>query len=130
MAIYGIGAFYDEDVSEEFIDAGVVGTGWDAQCAPELHHYFRTLKVGDIVYLKAANFGRPITVKGIGLISDTDILSKADYYLTEVGRRVKWISTEHFTLPKPAEKNNVRSNTVYEEFHPAVQQEILKRFKP
>ncbi len=127
MAIYGVGAYYEEDVSEEFITDCVVGTGWNAQDAPELHQYFRSLKVGDIVYIKACFGGAPITVKGIGILTDNIILDKSNHYLLEVGRNVRWVSTEQFTILRPKEKNNVRSNTVYEEFHPVVQAEILKR---
>ena len=32
-----------------------------------------------------------------------------------------------FVIPKPYGKNNVRSNSVYREFHPDVIKEILKR---
>lgn len=127
MAIYGIGAFYDEDVSEEFIEDNVIGTGWDIGTAPELHEYFKSLKVGDIVYLKAAQFGKDITVKAIGVIVDNVILNTTNHYRTVIGRNVKWIDTESFVIPRPTEKNNVRSNTVYEEFHPLVQAEIIRR---
>lgn len=129
MAIYGIGAYYDEDVSDEFIDDNVIGTGWDLATAPELHEYFKSLKVGDIVYLKAAQFGSDITVKAIGIITDNVILNTTNHYRTEIGRNVKWVDTDKFVIPRPAEKNNVRSNTVYEEFHPLVQAEIIKRIK-
>ena len=127
MAIFGIGAYYDGDVSEEFIDNEIIGTGWTIIVAPELHVYFTTLKVGDIVYIKAAFGGADITVKGIGVITDNVILTSANHYLTQIGRNVRWLNTEKFVIPRPMEKNNVRSNTVYEEFHPLVQQEIIRR---
>jgi len=127
MAIYGIGAYYDEDVSSEFIDNSIIGTGWSITDAPELHEYFKSLKVGDIVYIKAANFGNDITVKGIGIIADNVMLTSAHHYLTAIGINVRWINTERFVIPRPAEKNNVRSNTVYEEFHPLVQREIISK---
>ena len=127
MAIYGIGAYYDEDVSEEFIEDKVIGTGWDIATAPELHEYFKSLKVGDIVYLKSAQFGNDITVKAIGIVTDNVILTVHDHYRTVIGRNVKWVDVKKFVIPKPKEKNNVRSNTVYEEFHPLVQAEIIKR---
>ena len=70
MAIYGIGAYYGYDVRQDFIISNLVGVGWDSTDAPELQEYFKLLKVGDIVYLKAAFGGSPnITVKGIGIIS-------------------------------------------------------------
>ena len=128
MAIFGIGAYYDgDDVSDEFIDNKIIGTGWTINVAPELHEYFTTLKVGDIVYIKAAFGGADITVKAIGIITDNIILTSANHYLTEIGRNVRWLNTDKFVIPRPVEKNNVRSNTVYEEFHPLVQQEIIRR---
>ena len=127
MAIFGIGAYYDgDDVSDEFIDNEIIGTGWTNIDAPELHEYFSTLKVGDIIYIKAAFGGADITVKAIGIITDNIILTAANHYLTQVGRNVRWLNTEKFVIPRPQEKNNVRSNTVYEEFHPLVQQEIIR----
>jgi hypothetical protein len=129
MAIFGIGAYYDgTDVSEDFINNNIVGTGWTVTDAPELHEYFSTLKVGDLIYIKAAFGGsKDITVKGIGVITDNTLLTSAHNILTEIGRNVKWLSTEKFIIPRPIEKNNVRSNTVYEEFHPFVQGELIAR---
>ncbi|MEY8847290.1 hypothetical protein AB9K26_00620 [Psychroserpens sp. XS_ASV72] len=130
MAIFGIGAYYygTTDVSNDFLTNNIVGTGWDVNAAPELHRYFKSLKVGDIIYIKAA-FGpaKYISVKGIGIISDNEILDTSHHHLTEIGRNVKWVKKTQFKLPKPVEKNNVRSNTVYEEFHPNIQEEIIKR---
>ena len=127
MAIFGIGAYYDgDDVSEEFISDQIIGTGWPITEAPELHEYFTTLKVGDIIYIKAAFGGADITVKAIGIITDNTILNIANHYLTQIGRNVRWLNTDKFVIPRPQEKNNVRSNTVYEEFHPLVQQEIIR----
>ena len=114
--------------SGHFLTNNVIGTGWDKNNAPELHTYFKSLKVGDIIYIKAAFGGTKfITIKGIGIICDNEILNTLHHPLTEIGRNVKWIEKKQFKLPKPPEKNNVRSNTVYEEFHPAIQDEIIKR---
>lgn len=124
MAVYGVGAYYDEDVSGEFIQRNLVGVGWEEDDAPELQQYFRALKVGDIVYIKAAFGGNDITVKAIGIIRDNEVLSND---LVTTGRNVKWLSTDRFVIPKPTEKNNVRSNTVYEEFHPIVLSLIIDR---
>ncbi|WP_286850429.1 MULTISPECIES: hypothetical protein [Sphingobacterium] len=125
MAIYGVGAYYDRDVSSDFINQNLVGVGWDATDAPELQDYFQSLKVGDIVYIKAAFGQNDITVKAIGIISDNIIIRNNG--LVSTGRNVKWIFTQKFVIPRPQEKNNVRSNTVYEEFHPVVLQEIISR---
>ncbi|WP_083490213.1 hypothetical protein [Stenotrophomonas daejeonensis] len=131
MAIHAVGARYGEDdVSQVFIDKGIVGTGWTKEQAPDLHEYFRALKVGDIVYLKSASSGSGITVKGIGVISDSQLLTATNTGETvKVGRNAIWLNTENFALAKPPEKFNVRANTAHEEFHPDVQVEILKKLK-
>lgn len=129
MAIYGIGAYYDQDVSREFIKNSIVGIGWDVSSAPELYEYVKSLKVGDVIYIKASAFGSDITVKAIGIIKDNIILGSNSYNgLVKIGRNVKWICTKEFTIKRPNEKNNVRSNTLYEEFHPLVQARILQKF--
>jgi len=128
MAIYGVGAYYDHDVSDAFLENRLVGMGWSSEDAPELQEYFKSLKVGDIVYIKAAFGGADITVKGIGIIKDNTIRTSTDTNgLVTSGRNVEWLSTERFIILRPVEKNNVRSNTVYEEFHPVVQSEIIQR---
>lgn len=123
MAVYGVGAYYDKDVSNDFINQKLVGVGWSYTDAPELQEYFKSLKVGDIVYIKAVPIGQDIYVKGVGVIEDNTIINNA---LVTTGRKVKWIDTSKFTIPRPKEKNNVRSNTIYEEFHPDVLKEIIK----
>ena len=71
MAIFGIGAFYEEDVSQDFIKANLVSVGHGVKDAPELHQFMRTLKVGDVVYIKSFPPGSTeIIVRGIGVIID------------------------------------------------------------
>lgn len=130
MAIFGVGAYYDKDVSQDFIQAKLVGVGWDATDAPELHQFMRALKVGDIIYIKAFSPSSPdLIVKAIGIIKDDNIRTSADTNkLVSCGRNVCWVHIQDFRIPKPQEKNNVRANTMYEEFHPEVQKAILQYF--
>jgi hypothetical protein len=129
MAIYGIGAYYDRDVSADFIANNLAGTGWSFADAPELHRFIQSLKVGDIIYIKSASPSSPdIIVRGIGIIRDHVIVNRATSAgLVEIGRNVDWRFRTEFRVPKPIERNNVRSNTLYEEFHPAVQAQIIQR---
>ena len=54
MAIYAIGPNYDgDDVSDDFIANNIAGPRWSISDAPELHQFVRSLKVGDIVYIKS-----------------------------------------------------------------------------
>ena len=126
MAIYAIGAYYDEDVSGEFIANNIAGPGWDNSEAPELHQFIRSLKVGDIVYIKSAPPSSPdIIVKGIGVITNDQVVITSS--IVSVGRNIKWLVADNFRIAKPSEKNNVRMNTMYEEFHPDVQSAILAK---
>ncbi len=126
MAIFGVGAYYERDVSEDFISQNIVGVGWSDEKAPELKEYFTSLKVGDLVYIKSASpKSKNIKVKAIGIIVDHTVVR--DKKIVSTGRNVKWLSKEKFNIPKPQEKNNVRMNTVYEEFHPMVLKEIIDR---
>ena len=129
MAIYGIGAYYDQDVSPMFIQNGLAGTGWTFADAPEIHRFIIALKVGDIVYIKASSpRSADIIVRGIGFVRDNQLIdSTASAGLVEIGRRVDWRVTQEFRIPKPQERNNVRSNTIYEEFHPDVQAAIMAK---
>ena len=97
--------------------------------APDLHCFVRQLKVGDIVYLKSFSPSSPnLGIKGIGIISDSVIRNADDTGNTvKIGRNVKWIVNEDFEVPKPKGKGNVRANTAYEEFHPKLQEEIIRR---
>lgn len=129
MAIYGIGAYYDHDVSPDFIANNLAGAGWSVVDAPELHRFIASLKVGDIVYIKAASPSSPdIIVRAIGFIRDNTLLDETTSNgLVEAGRNVIWRVTQEFRIPKPRDRNNVRHNTLYEEHHPDVQAEIIGR---
>lgn len=125
MAIFGIDAAYDEeDLSQDFIKANLVGVGHGLDDAPELYQFMRTLKVGDVVYIKSVpRSNSDISVKGIGVIIDDKEVKNR---IVSCGRNVQWVDTQRFRIPKPKETYNVRKNSLYEEFHPEVQRIILK----
>ena len=126
MAIYAVGANYDgDDVSGDFIANNIAGPGWSITDAPELHQFIRSLKVGNIVYIKSYSpNSTDILVKAVGVITDDQVIANN---LVSAGRNIKWVVKNTFRIPKPKEKNNVRLNTMYEEFHPLVQSEILAK---
>ena len=107
VAIYGIGAnFGGIDVSKNFLHSGVAGVGWDQADAPDL------------------------CVKGIGIVTDNASVGTFNIgskYPINRGKQIDWLDKSTFVIPKPYGKNNVRSNSVYREFHPDVIKEILKR---
>src|SRR5882724_12660520 len=131
MAIYGIGSHSGGigNVADKFIADGVAGSNWDVAEAPDIHQIIISLKVGDIIFIKSCSASsKSIYVSAIGFIKDAEILSVKKVPYFEIGRNVLWKYTEkEFAIPKPDGKNNVRSNTIYQEFHPDVQAIILNK---
>ncbi|MVN92677.1 hypothetical protein [Mucilaginibacter aquatilis] len=128
MAIYGIGAKYDTtDISAIFLKENFVATGWDDFDAPDLHEYFKVINPGDIVYIKSCSYSSDITVKGVGIVTNDELLTSKRHSRIEIGRNVKWIYKNWFVIDRPSEgKNNVRANTIYREFHPDIIAEIMR----
>ncbi len=127
MAIYAIGAKYGaDDISTVFITDNIAGIGWEYDDAPDLHEYVRSICPGDIVYLKSGSFSSDITIIAIGIVVDEQILSDRDHGYVTIGRNVRWIYTNRFRISRPAnQKNNVRLNSIYREFHPDVINQIM-----
>lgn len=124
MAIYGIGAFYDgiTDVSKEFIEKGIVCIGWSEDDAPTLHEILRSLKIGDIVYIKSTPIGRGLIVKGVGIIID-DI--RIEDQTLGNGLSVKWLWQGNKNLGHFNDKYNVRNNTIYEEHNKNIKLHVI-----
>lgn len=130
MAIYGIGANFNKtDVSQYFINNNVAGIGWGIKDAPDLHQFIKSLKVGDIIYIKSYSPSAGLIIKAIGIVKDDDIINiiDEDIYMP-VGRRVYWICIDMKEyLGIDYSKLNVRNNSLYEEFHPIVQKFVLEK---
>lgn len=127
MAIYGIGTkINDRQVIDQFFQLNIAGTGWQVNDAADIHELFRSLQIGDIVFLKSCSYSSDITVKGIGIVTDNMILQSYHHRLIEIGRNIRWLSQNEFRIARPSNtKNNVRTNTIYQEFHPDVVAEIM-----
>ena len=128
MAIHGVGAYFgDHDVSSEFIRRKIVGIGWSITDAPDLHEYIKSLKIGDIVYIKSAPPTGDFSIKAIGIISSGVILN--DVALSNdtvsIAREVKWVSKRKFVPKLGKEKSRVRQNSFFEEYNPLVQKQII-----
>ncbi|MEI0494596.1 hypothetical protein R4J09_04130 [Brachyspira intermedia] len=127
MSIYGIGArFGDNDVTEYFVDNEEAGIGWNKDAAPDLHQFIQSLKVGDIVYIKSHSPSAGLIIKAIGIIKNNDVIEDCDIDM-RIGRKVHWICTDINEHLKVNSKLNVRNNSLYEEFHPIVQDFVLNK---
>lgn len=121
MAVWGIGAYYsgqnNPDKTAEFLAQAGAFVGWNYCNAPSLHNMLKSIRVGDIIYIKSYTIKtKSLNIKAIGIVDD--IATKTGTGLgTGIG--VKW--KKNFTpisvvLNDETFRNNVYNNTLYEEF--------------
>lgn len=123
MAIYGIGAYHDNiDISNDFVSNNMACVGWDLSTAPDLHNLLSNIKEGDIVFIKSSPIGGGLRIKAIGIVKNAT--SRTHKLGTCI--EVNWKWTGNKNLGKITGKYNVRNNTLFEEFHPSVINQILK----
>lgn len=122
MAVWGIGAYYTgtspEDKTQYFIDNECACIGWSKNEAPSIYRMLRSIKIGDIIYIKSfALRNTTLHIKAVGIVTDTN-----DYL--ENGVKVKWKQSfdgiEPFTITQERYRNNVYGNTLYEEYDPEI----------
>ena len=126
MAVFAFGADYSgKDVFDDFISNNCVGIGWTYNDNISGHNIIRSIKAGDIVYIKKCNVGSDITVRAIGIVTDYETKSISN--VAKIARNVKWIYNDSFIIPNPkaTDKNNVRSNSVYEEYNIEIISQII-----
>lgn len=137
MAVFGIGAYYDEDVSSDFIIEECACIGYDKTDASSLYEMLRRIKKGDIIYIKSYNFpNNTVIIKAIGYVIGRNIKefkfpnSKDSMGF---GRKILWKrvfeqNDEWIRVPLADEdkKNNVYNNTLYEEYSDTVINKILE----
>ena len=123
MAIFGLGAFYEEDMTDLFLSNEVACIGWNYNDAPSLHKLMRYIKVGDIIYIKSHPPTQGLIIKAVGIASDDKV-----HGVTDVGEAclgVRWIWSGNEVVGKINDKYNVRNITLYEETNPDVQRRVL-----
>ncbi len=139
MAIFGVGSNWNgEEQRERFFADSRFILGWNAVTARDLYAFMASLKVGDILYIKANQPGsRTIHVKGIGIITRNLIGCMAeDEFHGNVSDweslfvHVTWIDRQEFAITIPENEGkltNIRAATIYEEYLPLVQDQIISR---
>lgn len=133
MAIFGVGSTWGNsgDQSNLFINNGYFAIGWSKNDAPDLYNIFESFKPGDIIYIKSllGEKKKTLRVKGIGIVSKNVVNSKSKlqgYTLIDVIWK-KGLQPFDIDLSKFSMKDNVRGNTIYEEFLSDIQEEIIKK---
>lgn len=125
MAIWGIGANYNDpdgkkrNVLRLFLASGRAYIGYSQAQAPSLHRMLGTIKAGDIIYVKSF-WAKRLNIKALGIVTDPTAVKTDDM---GTGISVKWkkdFKAISFDIDAPGGKNNVYSNTLYEEFNPEI----------
>ncbi|WP_019038359.1 hypothetical protein [Psychroflexus tropicus] len=138
MAIFGAGSNWEgKEIKEDFFNNENYVIGWDISDGEDLYNQISSIKVGDIIYLKANKPGSlDLRVKGIGIVKKSLVNQLFDKRENlSINRRnfelpVRWIVKNEFHISIPSNTGkltNVRAATLYEEFLPFVQVEILDK---
>ena len=123
MAIFGIGAFYEEDMTDSFLSSEVACIGWSYKDAPSLYRLMRHIKVGDVIYIKSHPPTQGLIIKAVGLVLDDEIHQVED--VGEACLSVKWIWSGQEVIGMTGDKYPVRNITLYEEMNPDIQRKVL-----
>jgi hypothetical protein len=123
MAIFGIDATYARgDVYDEFLALGAACVEWREPDAPPLYAILRSIKAGDLIYIKSFNPGVGLTIKAVGVVSRGEV---RDYGRTGTGVPVRWAWQGGYRIDKLDDKYPVRAAMLYEEYHPTVQSAVI-----
>jgi hypothetical protein len=132
MAVYGIGAMYNgtEDQLEIFVRMGLACIGWPPEQAPALHAQMRTVKAGDIFFIKSFAPTAGLHIKAVGVVTDPSFRKINDKLGWAVDVRWRELS-ERIVVGALEDKSDFsRRGSLYEEFSPTVIQRVLDILVP
>lgn len=137
MAVFGIGAYYDKDVSSDFVNEECACIGYGKTEASSLYEMLRRIKKGDVIYIKSYDIkNKTVLIKAIGYVIGRNI--KEFYFPNSkdsmgFGRKILWRkvfeeNNQWIRVPLEDEdkKNNVYNNTLYEEYSDTIINKILE----
>jgi len=138
MAIFGAGSNWEgAEIKEDFFLKNNYVIGWNINDAKDLYSLISSIKIGDLIYLKANRPGSfDVRIKGIGIVKKSfiDVLfeKKENLSITrqDFELPIEWICKKEFiiTIPNGTGKlTNIRAATLYEEYLPFVQNAIIEK---
>jgi hypothetical protein len=134
MSVYGVGAYYDQDCTKDFVDAGCFCIGYERNDANTLYEMLRGAKLGDIVYIKSftPRAKNHLYIKAIGFVTGREIEKQQFTNGNDMGygRKIKWVkdfsnAVKVMPLRNEDRVNNVYSNTMYEEYSEQIILQII-----
>jgi len=136
MAVFGIGARYGSNyVAADFHRLGIACIGHKRKDAAEIFSEFRSLKIGDVIYMKSLSpSSKCMTVMGVGIVIDNTIRKIRDStYVDEnflgYGVKVRWQFNGEYQIGKSKERDNHwhrRLGTFYEEYNRSIQKLVIR----
>ena len=90
VAIYGGSAFYQIDVTKDFIENGCFCSGYEMEKEPILYDMMRAIEVGDIIYIKSSTPRAKgiLYIKAIGIVTANKICTQTNL---GNGIKVNWL---------------------------------------
>lgn len=132
MAVWGIGAYYNDsetrDKTQDFLDRSFAYIGWKEPEAPAIYQMLRSIKVGDIIYIKSFSpKTKTLHIKALGIVIDNKLQYSEDL---GTGVAVKWKDefTEVIEISITPEmyRNNIYNNSLYEEYDKRIIQKLIE----
>jgi len=128
MAVYGIGAMYDgtDDYTETFVQMGVACVGWPPDDAPAIHAQMKSVKAGDIFFIKSFAPTAGLHITAVGIVTDSTFRLITD--ALGWGVSVRWLPLPEGRIVLGALEDHsdyMRRGTLYEEFNPTVIREVI-----
>ena len=130
MAVWGLGSIFKvsppREVTRDFIDNGCACIGWKENQAPVLYEVFKTIQVGDYIYLKSYSIKyKRLTIKAVGKVIDNRIQERFPKKDLSFGMLVDWTidfkkTTIDFQDNPKFLKYYVYPNTLYQEYNPKI----------
>lgn len=132
MAVWGIGAYYNDskvkDKAQDFLRNNFAYIGWKEPEAPAIYQMLRSIKVGDMIYIKSFSpKTKTLHIKALGIVIDNKLQYSEDL---GTGVAVKWKDefTEVIEISITPEmyRNNIYNNSLYEEYDKRIIQKLIE----
>lgn len=98
MSVYGMGSLFSatEEQLGNFVSEGFACIGWKKKEKPELYEILNSIKIGDIIYIKALPFNsKSMKIKAVGVVTaepqNTNTHHGYEECENEIG--VKWLKS-------------------------------------
>ena len=98
MSVYGMGSLFGatEEQLGNFVSEGFACIGWKKKEKPELYEILNSIKIGDIIYIKALPFNsKSMKIKAVGIVTaepkNTNTHHGYEECENEIG--VKWLKS-------------------------------------